>query len=40
MMDKLNKNQIRDLPLHREPMLLIDELYDIQKLTSATAIAC
>ena len=37
-MDKLNKNQIRDLLPHREPMLLIDELYDIQKLSSATAI--
>ena len=37
-MDKLNKNQIRDLLPHREPMLLIDELYDIKKLTSATAV--
>jgi len=36
-MDKLNKKQIRDLLPHREPMLLIDELYDIKKLTSATA---
>ena len=37
-MDKLSKNQIRDLLPHREPMLLIDELYDIKKLFSATAI--
>ena len=37
-MDKLNKDQIRDLLPHREPMLLIDELYDIKKLSSASAI--
>ena len=37
-MDKLNKNQIRDLLPHREPMLLVDELYDIKKLESATAL--
>ena len=37
-MDKLNKKQIRDLLPHREPMLLVDELFDIKKLTSATAI--
>ena len=37
-MDKLNKNQIRDLLPHREPMLLIDELFDIKKLSSATAL--
>ena len=37
-MDKLNKKQIIDLLPHREPMLLIDELYDIKKLTSATAV--
>ena len=36
-MDKLNKKQIENLLPHREPMLLIDELYDIKKLTSATA---
>ena len=35
---KLNKDQIRDLLPHREPMLLIDELIDIVKLKSATAI--
>ena len=35
---KLNKDQIRDLLPHREPMLLIDELFDIKKLTSATAL--
>ena len=37
-MTKLNKNQIRELLPHREPMLLIDELYDIKKLFSATAV--
>ncbi len=37
-MTKLNKKQIIDLLPHREPMLLIDELYDIEKLRSATAI--
>ena len=35
---KLNKDQIRELLPHREPMLLIDELKDIKKLQSATAI--
>ena len=35
---KLNKKEITDLLPHREPMLLIDELYDINKLTSATAV--
>ena len=38
MTNKLNKDQIRDLLPHREPMLLIDELYDIQDLKSATAL--
>ncbi len=37
-MDKLNKDQIRKLLPHREPMLLIDELYDIEKLSTATAL--
>ena len=37
-MIKLNKDQIRDLLPHREPMLLIDELVDIKKLHSAKAI--
>ena len=37
-MVKLNKDQIRDLLPHREPMLLVDELYDIKKLVSATAL--
>ena len=37
-MIKLNKAQILELLPHREPMLLIDELYDIQKLKSATAV--
>ncbi len=36
-MDKLNRKQIEELLPHRDPMLLIDELYDIKKLTSATA---
>ena len=31
---KLNKEQIIELLPHREPMLLIDELYDIKKLFS------
>ena len=35
---RLNKEQIRNLLPHREPMLLIDELMDIVKLKSATAI--
>tara|TARA_B100000579_G_C22274367_1_gene595290 strand:- start:121 stop:564 length:444 start_codon:yes stop_codon:yes gene_type:complete len=35
---KLNKTEIADLLPHREPMLLIDELYDINKLSSATAL--
>ena len=34
----LTKKQILDLLPHREPMLLIDELYDIKKLSSATAV--
>jgi len=38
MSQKLNKNQIKDLLPHREPMLLIDELIDIKKLSSATGI--
>ena len=35
---KLNKSEITKLLPHREPMLLIDELTDIVKLKSATAI--
>ena len=38
MTDNLNKEQIRNLLPHREPMLLIDELINIKKLFSATAI--
>ena len=38
MTDNLNKNQIKDLLPHREPMLLIDELINIKRLESATAI--
>ena len=37
-MSRLNKKQIQNLLPHREPMLLIDELYDIKKLFSATAV--
>jgi len=37
-MNELNKSQIIDLLPHREPMLLIDELYNIKKLHSATAV--
>ena len=37
-MVKLNKSQIAELLPHREPMLLIDEIYDIKKLQSATAL--
>ena len=37
-MNKLNKEQIINLLPHREPMLLIDELYNIQNLHSATAV--
>ena len=35
---KLNKSEIANLLPHREPMLLIDQLTDIIKLKSATAI--
>ena len=35
-MTHLNKKDIINLLPHREPMLLIDELYDIKKLFSAT----
>ena len=38
MSDKLSKNDIKKLLPHREPMLLLDELIDIKKLFSATAI--
>ena len=34
----LNKQQIENLLPHRKPMLLIDELHDIEKLSSATAV--
>ena len=37
-MTSLNKGQIKDLLPHREPMILIDELHDIKKLQSATAV--
>ena len=37
-MTRLNKSQITNLLPHRDPMLLIDELYDINHLSSATAV--
>tara|TARA_B100001057_G_C22418717_1_gene782659 strand:- start:237 stop:683 length:447 start_codon:yes stop_codon:yes gene_type:complete len=37
-MESLNKNQIENLIPHRKPMLLVDELYDIKKLESATGV--
>ena len=37
-MASLNKSEITKLLPHREPMLLIDELYDIKDLKSATAV--
>ena len=37
MTTTLNKKQIIELLPHREPMLLIDKLYNIKKLFSATA---
>ena len=37
-MIKLDKKDIAALLPHRDPMLLIDELYDIKKLSSATAL--
>ena len=38
MSNKLSKKDIINLLPHREPMLLIDELVDIEKLKSAKAI--
>ena len=38
MITSLNKKQIIELLPHREPMLLIDELINIKKLFSATAV--
>ena len=37
-MKLLNKSEIIKLLPHREPMLLIEELYDIEDLKSATAV--
>jgi len=37
-MTSIYKKEILELLPHREPMLLIDELHEIKKLTSATAI--
>ena len=37
-MSKLNREQIINLLPHRDPMLLIDELFDIKKLQSASAV--
>ena len=38
MSDSLKRKEIENLLPHRDPMLLIDELVDIKKLKSATAI--
>ena len=38
MTNSINRKEIENLLPHREPMLLIDELVDIKKLKSATAI--
>ena len=38
MSNSLSKDQIKELLPHREPMLLLDELVNIKKLHSATAI--
>ena len=38
MTDTINRSEIEELLPHRDPMLLIDELLDIKKLKSATAI--
>jgi len=38
MSNTLTKSQIKELLPHREPMLLLDQLVDIKKLHSATAI--
>ena len=38
MSTTLNKKQIIELLPHREPMLLIEKLYDIKRLLSATAL--
>tara|TARA_B100000029_G_C17023062_1_gene759320 strand:- start:165 stop:614 length:450 start_codon:yes stop_codon:yes gene_type:complete len=38
MSDKLNRDEIEQLLPHRDPMLLLDELINIKKLSSATAI--
>ena len=38
MSNSLTKDQIKELLPHREPMLLLDELVNIKKLHSATAI--
>ena len=38
MSENLDKKQIENLLPHREPMLLIDELINIKKIKSATAI--
>ena len=38
MKEKITKEEIKELLPHREPMLLVDELINIKKLKSATAI--
>ena len=38
MKNSINRKEIENLLPHRDPMLLIDELYDIVNLKSATAV--
>ena len=38
MKNSINRKEIQELLPHREPMLLVDELINIEKLKSATAI--
>ena len=38
MKNSINREEIKDLLPHRDPMLLIDELTNIEKLKSATAV--
>ena len=38
MKNSINREEIEELLPHRDPMLLIDELINIEKLKSATAV--
>ena len=38
MKNSINRKEIQELLPHRDPMLLIDELTNIEKLKSATAV--